>query len=182
MNKRISLPGWIVAVLIINLIVLDGWLLRTRLGEQKENKNVLAASTSTCPSACISLINGGASSAKEQVISISASGTTIATDWTSITGSEITFNKASYKGAKKIYFQANLSSDASDRKAYVRLFDVTHGIGIQGSEITTTSTTLKQIQSGDLNPFSGDLTVKIQIKGLNGNLVTMSNPRIVVSY
>jgi hypothetical protein len=175
-------PDWgraVFVVIVLNLLFLDAWIIKTRPNPQNSGA-VLPASTS-CPSACVQLFNGK-SSAKEQVIPISASGTTIESDWSTINGSEITFNKANYPGAKKIYFQANLSSDASDRKSYARLYDATHGIGIQGSEMSTTSTSLKQIQSGEINPFSGDLTIRVQVKSLNGNLVTISNPRIVVIY
>lgn len=138
-----------------------------------------------CPAACVSLINKSATSPgqKESSISIQASASTQNyLDWYTIPGSEFTFNKANYPGAKSFYFQANLSTDSSDRYAYARLYDATHGIGITGSDINSTSTTLAQAQSGQLNPFSGDLTVRLQVKGLNGNLVTIGNSRIIVTY
>lgn len=181
MAKSKSTIDWYRSFVIFNLLVLDIFLLKTYVNGDPSQK-VLPASTSACPSACVSLINSGKSLSSEEVISISSSGTTQSTSWTTIAGSGISFNKTKYKGAKKFYFQANLSSDASDLTAFARLFDATHGIGITGSEMTTKNTSLRQIQSGELNPFSGDLDVRVQIKSLNGNLVTLSNPRIVVVY
>ncbi len=128
------------------------------------------------------LIQSGKTSAKEIVIPISTSGNTVASDWENLTGSEITFNKANYPGVKKIYFQANLSTSDVDRKSSARLFDVTHGIGVQGSEITSTAVTPMQIKSGPINFFSGDLVVRIQLKSLNGNSVTISNGRMILTY
>ncbi len=164
-------------LIVANLAVLNLDYVKTR----KVQGKVLDASTS-CPTACVNLINSAKSTSKELTVSISASGTTVKTDWVTVSGSEITFNKANYPGAKKFYFQANLSSDAADRTSYARLYDITHSIAVQGGDVSSSSITLKQVQSGELNPFSGDLTLGIQIKGLNGNLVTISNPRIVVKY
>ncbi|KKR26284.1 MAG: hypothetical protein UT58_C0016G0001, partial [Microgenomates group bacterium GW2011_GWC1_39_7b] len=140
-----------------------------------------------CPVACVNLINKSKSavapSQKESSISIQTSGSTqVYNDWYTIPGSEFTFNKGNYPGAKSYYFQTNLSTDSTDRIAYARLYDATHGIGVTGSDITTPSTSLSQVQSGQLNPFSGNLTIRVQIRGLNGNLVTIGNSRIVVVY
>ncbi len=171
----------VLALVVVNMVVLDSAIMRQKSSSQR----VLSASTSSaCPSACITLINGNKtnSASREQVVPISSSGSTNSTSWYTIPGSEISFNKANYKGYKRIYFQANLSSDASDRSAYARLYDSIHGIGIQGSDISTISTTLKQLQSGEINPYSGDLTVSVQIRSLNGNTVTLTNPRISVNY
>jgi hypothetical protein len=152
------------------LVVVDVWIVKTL---KSDSSKVLSATTSTnCPSACSS----------EQIIPISATGSTILTDWTIVPGSEINFNKKSYAGAKKIYFQANLSSDASDRSVYARLYDETHDIGVQGSDISTKSVTFELQQSGTINPYSGDLSLKVQIKSLNGNTATLTNPRIRVVY
>ncbi len=128
------------------------------------------------------LIQTGKTAAKELVIPISTSGSTVNSEWESLGGSEISFNKANYPGVKKMYFQANLGTSAEDRKAFARLFDVTHGIGVQGSDISSTATTPMQIKSNPLNFFSGDLVVRIQLKSLNGNTVSISNGRIILTY
>ena len=172
-----NLTPFLLLVIFLNLIVLDFFVF-----SRKSDEKVLSATANACPTACVDLIRGTKSLAKEVVIPISTAGTTTKTDWEGLAGSEISFNKANYPGVKKMYFLANLGTDAQDRKAYARLFDVTHGIGVQGSEITSTATTAMQIKSDALNFFSGDLVVRIQIKGLNGNLVSISNGRIVLSY
>lgn len=179
MKKNKLLPLYIlVLIFIANILFIDVWLIRSaKISLQK----VLSATSSGCPSACVDMIRSKVGGG-EQVIPISATGSTNSSDWTVLPGSEITFNKASYAGAKKMYFQASLSSDASDRTVYARLYDATHEIGIQGSDISAKSSTLLFVQSGNINPFSGDLSLKVQIKSLNGNLVTITNPRIRVVY
>ncbi len=166
------------AIVIINLAVIDLWLVRSTNSDF--NKVLSAATSGSCPSACVDLIRNRTGS--EQLVEISASGSTSETGWTVLPGSEITFNKANYSGAKKMYFQASLSSDASDRTVYARLYDKTHGIGVQGSEISTKSTTAVLIQSDALNFYSGNLSLQVQIKSLNGNVASILNPRIRVVY
>lgn len=175
-QKNISL--FLFTLLFLNLLFLDFYIFKSL----KTESQVLSATTSSCPMACIDLIKGGKTAAKELIIPISTSGSTTASDWDSLAGSEISFNKANYPGVKKIYFQANLGTSAGDRKAFARLFDVTHGIGVQGSDISSTATTPMQIKSDALNFFSGDLVVRIQLKSLNGNEVTISNGRIILTY
>jgi len=165
-------------VLFLNILFLDFYIFKNF----KSESNVLSTTTSSCPPACVDLIQRGKSAAKELVIPISTSGTTVKTDWADLSGSEITFNKASYPGVKKIYFQANLGTSAQDKKSFARLFDVTHGIGVQGSEISSTATVPIQIKSDALNFFSGDMVVRVQLKSLDGNTVTISNGRIMLTY
>lgn len=176
MKKQILLP--VLMLLLVNLVVLDFYIFKTLKTESK----VLSVSTSACPKACMDLIQTGKSAAKELVIPVSTSGSTVNSEWESLSGSEISFNKANYPGVKKMYFQANLGTSAGDRKAFARLFDVTHGIGVQGSDINSTAVTPMQIKSDALNFFSGDLVVRIQLKSLNGNTVSISNGRIILVY
>jgi hypothetical protein len=176
MKKNITL--FLLALLFVNLLFLDLYIFKNF----KSDSRVLSVSTSACPSACVDLIQRGKTAAKELVIPISTSGSTVATGWDSLAGSEISFNKANYPGVKKIYFQANLGTSAGDRTSYARLYDVTHGIGVQGSDISSTASTPMQIKSDSLNFFSGDLVIRIQLKSLNGNTVTISNGRIVLTY
>ncbi|MCX6704034.1 MAG: hypothetical protein NTZ07_01160 [Candidatus Woesebacteria bacterium] len=176
MKKNILL--FLFLLLFLNLLLLDFYIFKTFKAESR----VLSTSTSACPQACVDLIQRGKVGAKELVIPISTSGSTVATDWESLAGSEISFNKANYPGVKKMYFQANLGTSAEDRKSFARLLDVTHGIGVQGSDITSTAVSPMQIKSDSLNFFSGDLVVRIQLKSLNGNTVTISNGRIILTY
>lgn len=173
-----NIPLILLSLLFLNLLFLDFYIFKSFKAESQ----VLSVSTSACPSACVDLIQRGKTAAKELIIPISTSGSTVASDWDSLAGSEISFNKANYPGVKKMYFQTNLGTSAGDRKSFARLYDVTHGIGVQGSDITSTATTPMQIKSDSLNFFSGDLVVRIQLKSLNGNTVSISNGRIILTY
>lgn len=118
---------------------------------------------------------------KEYYIYFGVNSSTIKTDWTDLAGSEIKFNTSNYPGAKKFVFQVNLLSDANDRDTFVRIFDSTHSVGVIGSEISYRGLSVATKES-DLTFLSGNLNLKVQIKSLNGNLATITNPRIKIVY
>lgn len=119
---------------------------------------------------------------KELYINFGNSGSTTATSWTDVSGTDITFDAANYPGVKAFYFQANLKSDAPDRQTFSRIYDATHSVGVQGSEMNYAGLTSKLTESGSLTFLSGRLTLRVQIHSLNGNLATNESPRIRVVY
>ena len=63
-------------------------------------------------------------------------GNTQNTDWTTISSSQITFNISDYGGKAYPVWDANLRVDNANGQTFVRLFDTTHGIAVNGSEIS----------------------------------------------
>ena len=115
-------------------------------------------------------------------LNFGVNGSTISTNWTDLAGSDFIFDAANFPGAKAFYFEANLTSDATDRDTFARIFDVTHSVGVQGSDLKYRGLTSTFIESGSLTFLSGKLTLRVQIHSLNGNLATIDNPRIRIVY
>ncbi|MBI2021982.1 hypothetical protein HYS93_03870 [Candidatus Daviesbacteria bacterium] len=118
---------------------------------------------------------------KEIFINFGVNGTTTATDWIDLSGSEIDFDVSSYPGAR-FYFQANLKSDAGDRAVYARIYDTNNKIGVQGSNMSYTGLSSALTESGSMTFWQGRLKIRVQIKSLIGNLATIENPRIRIVY
>lgn len=126
--------------------------------------------------------NQTTSQPKEIYLYFGVNGSTQSMSWTDIAGTQINFNPSNYPGAKGFYFQANLQSDAPDRTVYARIYDATHTVGVQGSDIEYTGLTSTLKESSSLTFLSGSISLKTQIKSLVGNLATVSNPRIKIVY
>lgn len=124
------------------------------------------------------------SSKTQQTTFIPISGgetTTRNVDWVSLDNTQFTFDQSDYGASPTITWDANIKVDG-DSKAYVRLYDGTHGIGVQGSEQTTTSGSYINLSAGPLAIWQGRNTYKVQIKSLNGAQVYYSSGRLKVVY
>lgn len=109
-------------------------------------------------------------------------GSTSSTSWADLPGSDIKFNTTNYPGAKAFYFQASLQSDAPDRTAYARVYDVGNAAGVVGSDIKYAgSLTATFKESSNLTFGSGDLTLRVQLHS-DLNMTTIYNPRIKIVY
>ncbi|MEK7497792.1 MAG: hypothetical protein AAB656_02650 [Patescibacteria group bacterium] len=119
---------------------------------------------------------------KTTYIPLTASLTTSNTDWTNVVGSETYIDlKNNYSANAYVTWEAVLSS-TSGGKITARLYDATHGIGVDGSEISGTSTTGELITSGKLSLWSGNNLYKVQIKSFNSYPVTFTSGRIKLVY
>jgi hypothetical protein len=84
-------------------------------------------------------------------------------------------------GAKGVYFQANLSSDAPDRTAYARLSDAASGNGIANSDFNYTGLTPTLKESGPLSLPAGKVTLRVQLHAVL-NQAIIQNPRLKIVY
>lgn len=117
-------------------------------------------------------------------IPLASQSATTEKDWADVPGSEVTFNLANdYSASAKATFEASLKVAHANGTAYTRLFDDTHKIAVNGSELSVTDSAdfIYKI-SGALSLWSGTNTYKVQIKSLNGFEVTIDNPRLKISY
>ena len=117
-------------------------------------------------------------------ISLSGPFTTTATDWYDLKGVEayIDLEKEYGKGAI-VSWESSLKVAHGNGTAYARLFDVTHGIAVSGSEISAVNNAdSKLVTSGILNLWAGRNLYRVQIKSLNSFEVTFGEGRIKVSY
>ncbi len=126
------------------------------------------------------------SSGKPQTIYIPLDGTgaTTKTDWVDAPGIEVAFDLAKdYSAGASVSWEASLKVANGNGQAYARLFDVTHGIAVSGSEISTTNNAdYKRTNSGNLNLWAGRNIYRVQIKSLNSFEVSYTGGKIRISY
>ena len=110
-------------------------------------------------------------------------GSTTATDWTNISGSQFTLNITDYGSRAYAIWDANLRVDNSNGTTFARLFDTTHGIAINGSEIKITNiSSSTNVTSGSLSFWQGNNTYVVQIKSLNSSTAYLDSGRIKINY
>lgn len=126
------------------------------------------------------------SSLKGQTSYISLSGpfTTTATDWYDLKGVEAYIDlEKEYGKSAAVSWESSLKVAHGNGAAYARLFDVTHGIAVSGSEIyTTNNADSKLVTSGNLNLWAGRNLYRVQLKSLNSFEITFGEGRIKISY
>ena len=102
-------------------------------------------------------------------------------DWVNLENTKLVFDQSDYGSSSTVTWDVNIKIEG-DSIAYVRLFDETNRIGVQGSEQTTTSNSYVNLAAGPLAIWRGRNTYKVQIKSLNGALVSYSSGRLKVVY
>jgi len=83
-----------------------------------------------------------------------------------------------YPGLKEIYFEANLKLFNGNGIAYARLYDSTHGIGVQGSEVQTSSQANTVVESGKLSFWGGKNLIKVQSRSLTADTAVYNSGRL----
>ena len=111
-------------------------------------------------------------------VTIPGSGRSNLFSWQDLTGTEFYFDKADYPGLVEVYFEANISLLNGNGRADVRLFDATHGIGVQGGEVESNSQTAAIKTSGKLNFWSGKNLYRIQAKTLTADTTIYNYGRL----
>jgi hypothetical protein len=105
----------------------------------------------------------------------------IAYEWTDVPASQFYFNKADYLGLKEIKFESNMKLFNGNGKAFVRLFDVTHGVAVNGSQVETSSQNDVIVTSESINFMDGKNLIKVQIKSLTADSAVFNSGRLVVT-
>lgn len=111
-------------------------------------------------------------------VSLAGSGSTTATDWTDVGGSDFYFNPADYPGLVSVYFEANMKLMTGSGRAYVRLFDSTHGIGVQGSEASTQASSDTVVESGQISFWAGKNLIRVQIRSVTTESAVYNSGRL----
>jgi len=111
-------------------------------------------------------------------VTIPGSGSTTETAWTNVAGSEFYFNPADYPGLVSVYFEANMKLFNGSGLAYAQLFDVTHGIGVQGSEVSTQTGSDTVVESGQVSFWSGRNLIRVQVKSLTTESAIFNSGRL----
>lgn len=111
-------------------------------------------------------------------ITVPGSGSTTSNDWVELSGTDFYFNPADYSGLVEVYFEANIKLFNGNGRAYVRLFDVTHGIGVQGAGVDTNSQSNVVLTSGKVSFWSGKNLIRVQVKSLTADTAVFSSGRL----
>lgn len=106
------------------------------------------------------------------------------TDWVDAVANEVSFDLAQdYSKGAKASWEASLRVDNANGVAYARIFDVTHGIAVDGSEIAVTdNSNFQRISSGYINLWSGRNVYRVQVKSLNSSQIFYSGGKIRISF
>ena len=109
---------------------------------------------------------------------------TTSTQWVDIPGVEVYIDLVNdYSAGAKVSWEASLQVKHGNGQAFARLQDVTHGITLLGSEISTTNnSTAQSTSSGNFSLWSGRNLYRLQLKSLNSFEVTFLSGRIKVTY
>ena len=113
-------------------------------------------------------------------IPLGGGGSTTSRDWADVANAEVWLNIDDYSNVDKIYFEGFIRIKHGNGKTYARLYDVTHGIGVQGSGIETTSENFTLVESGSLSLWKGKNLYRVQVKSLNGYEAFFDSGRIKV--
>lgn len=101
-------------------------------------------------------------------------------DWTDVKNSEIYINIGDYGKDPYVDWNAFLKISGGNGKAVARLYDVTHGIAVDGSEVSVSSQDFSQASSGRLNLWSGNNLYRVQIRSLGGQTASFDSGRVKI--
>ncbi len=99
-----------------------------------------------------------------------------------ISATEIVINSADYPGYKKMYLESQIRIFQGNGQGDARIFDKTDGLGMSGSEISTTSENFSLKTSSGFTIPSGKKTYVVQLKSNTGYSVDLQTSRIRVEF
>lgn len=117
-------------------------------------------------------------------IPMGTTATATSMDWVDVDDSAVYIDiENDYGKDSVVLWQASLKVAHGNGQAFARLYDDTHKIAVDGSEISTTNNaSYTQVSSGNLPFWRGRNLYKVQIKSLNSFEVTYSGGKIKVNY
>jgi len=116
-------------------------------------------------------------------LNLNGASTIQSTDWTDIKSTDAWINlEGEYGAAAYVDWEAAIKTSSSGSKVFVRLYDATHNIAVNGSELESNSTVSVRVASGRLYFWRGQNIYRVQIKSLNGLDATFDGGRIKIVY
>ncbi len=151
--------------------------------EDREDEPVMMTGAPT--STVIPTRGAGATATTKKVravayVTIPGSGSSKLVTWENISGTEFYFDKSDYPGLTEIYFEANMNLLNGNGKAFVRLYDAAHSIGVDGSEVTSTGQPAGIYTSGKLNFWAGKNLIRVQAKTLTADTAVYNYGRLKI--
>ena len=100
-------------------------------------------------------------------IPLGGGGSTTNQDWADVGNAEVYLDISDYPNLDRAYFEGFIRVKHGNGRAFARLYDVTHGIGVQGGEIYTDNENFTLVESGSLSFWQGKNLYRVQVKSLN---------------
>jgi hypothetical protein len=120
---------------------------------------------------------------KTAYIPLSGPITTTSTAWVDAAGTDVYIDLVNdYGKGAAASWEGFMSIANGNGQAFARLYDATHGIAVNGSEISATFGTSTQAASGALSFWTGRNLYRVQLKSLNSFVATFASGRIKISY
>lgn len=101
-------------------------------------------------------------------IPLGGGGSTTSRDWADVGNAEVYLDISDYPNLDRAYFEGFIRIKHGNGRAFARLYDVTHSIGVQGGEIYTNNESFTLVESGSLSFWQGKNLYRVQVKSLNG--------------
>ena len=114
------------------------------------------------------------------IIPIPGSGTVQDSSWKDIPGTEFILNTEDYPTLTGAYLEVNMKLFNGNGIAFIRLFDITAGIEVWGSEVKTSSQNFTVITSDKLILRSGNHQYRIQAKSLTADTTVYNSGRLKI--
>ncbi len=111
---------------------------------------------------------------------ISTSGSTQSNDWVSLAGTDFYFDTKDYLGLVEIYFETNIKLLNGNGIVFVRLYNDTHGVGVQGSEVQSNLQKDTAVISGKVSFYQGRNLIKVQAKSLTADTAIFTSGRLKI--
>lgn len=117
-------------------------------------------------------------------ITLGSTYSTTSTTWLDVPDAQVYVDLANdYVSDAYVTWEASLKVAHGNGKAFARLYDSTHNIAVDGSEISTENNAdFLYVKSGSLPFWRGNNLYKVQIKSLQGFEVFISNAKIKITY
>ncbi|OGM15311.1 hypothetical protein A2V56_03640 [Candidatus Woesebacteria bacterium RBG_19FT_COMBO_42_9] len=109
---------------------------------------------------------------------------TTSTQWVDIPGVEVYLDLVKdYGSLASASWEGSLKVAHANGQAYARLFDITNGRAVDGSEISTSNNAdYKLVSSAPVSFWAGNNLYRLQLKSLNSFEVTFLSGRIKITY
>lgn len=113
-------------------------------------------------------------------VPIPGTGSAMSNVWINLAGTDFYFNTADYSGLFEVYFEANVRLVNGNGIAYFQLADITHGTGVQGSDLQTNAQTSTSVSSGKVSFWAGKNLIRVQAKSLTADTAVFDGGRLKV--
>jgi hypothetical protein len=149
----------------------------------REEVAAAVATISASPKTAVS-VTAPVDAKETSYISLNGPVSTTSTQWVDIPGVEVYIDLVNdYGKGATAGWEANLKVAHGNGQAFARLFDVTHGIAVDGSEISTTNNAdYKIVSSSNIYLWAGRNLYRLQLKSLNSYDVTFLSGHIRITY